>query len=268
MLRSLALLFALAPAGLSQTASTPAPLSLEQKEEFLKTAKVVRTREAAKGITNTRRATLTDGNITHDASIQTIDESRTEYETPMGRIMNFRDSYKFNIAAYRLGRMLGLENMIPPSIQRSFGGNAASWTWWIEDVKIDETQRRSGKVEPPDKEAFNRQTLVMKVFDQLISNFDRNQQNILYDKDWRLWMIDHSRSFQLFTNLPNQKEITGCDRQLFANLKKLDQNTLSTELKGYLEPNRVKSLLARRDRIVAAVEALGPQKLYDWLPAK
>ncbi len=267
MLRTLALLLALAPAGLPQTASAPATLSLEQKEEFLRTAKLVRTRDAKKGITNTRRATLTDGKITHDASIQTIDERRPTYETPLGPIQNFRDSYKFNIAAYRLAKMLGLENMVPPSIQRSFGGSA-SWTWWIDDVQMDEGQRMGKKTEPPDKEAFNRQTLIMYVFDQLISNFDRNAQNILYDKDWRLWMIDHSRSFQLYYTLAEEKKITGCDRQLFARMKKLDQKRLSTEMKGFLESGQIKGLLARRDRIVAKMEKLGPEKLYDWLPAK
>src|SRR5262245_1114266 len=56
-------------------------LSLEQQEEFLKKAKVVRTRGASKGVTGTVRATLSDGTITHDASIQTIDENMKEFRS-------------------------------------------------------------------------------------------------------------------------------------------------------------------------------------------
>ena len=266
MLRTFVLLLALAPAGLPQTAALPAALSLEQKEEFLKTATIVRTREASKGVTNTKRATLTDGKITHDASIQTIDESKTSFETPMGLEMNFRDSYKFNIAAYRLAKMLGLENMVPPSIERSFGG-AASWTWWIDDVLLDEGQRGK-KAEAPDKNAWARQYQIMRVFDQLIYNTDRNVGNILYDKDWRLWMIDHTRAFRLYPTLQDEKLLERCDRRLLANLKKLDAKTLSTELRGFIGSGEIKGLLGRRDRIVAKFEKLGPSKLYDWLPAK
>ena len=48
-------------------------LTPEQQEEFLTKAKVVSTRNAGKGVTNTLRATLSDGKTTHDASIQTVD---------------------------------------------------------------------------------------------------------------------------------------------------------------------------------------------------
>src|SRR5262245_31716541 len=44
------------------TGTSPAPrLSIEQQEEFLKKAKILRTRGAGKGVTNTIRATLSDG---------------------------------------------------------------------------------------------------------------------------------------------------------------------------------------------------------------
>jgi hypothetical protein len=32
------------------------------------------------------------------------------------------------------------------------------------------------------------------MFDQLIANIDRNQGNLLYDRDWHLVLIDHSRA--------------------------------------------------------------------------
>ncbi len=258
---------ALAPAALPQTAPTPGALTLEQKERFLLTARVVSIKEAAKGITHTKRATLTDGVITHDASIQSIDERLTKFETAMGSELNFRDTYKFNIAAYRLAKLLGLESMVPPSVDRRILGAQSAVTWWIEDVQMDESQRVGKKIETPDKDRWARQYQIMRVFDELIYNTDRNMTNILYDGDWRLWMIDHTRAFRRYRTLPDPKHLERCDRQLLANLKKLDAAAVTAELKGYVEPDELKGLLARRDRIVAFFDDLGPASLYDFLPA-
>ena len=75
-------------------ATAPA-LSLAQQEEFLLKAKIVRTQGVSKGITGTVRATLTDGTVTHDASIQTIDEFRQRFESAQGTEFNFRDTWRF-----------------------------------------------------------------------------------------------------------------------------------------------------------------------------
>jgi hypothetical protein len=266
MLRTIALLALLAPVALSQTAAAPKSLSLEEKEAFLKNAKITKTRPASKGITNTVRATLSDGEITHDASIQTIEVRKTEFEGRQGKELNFRDSYKFNIAAYRLARLLGLGGMVPPSVARTFHGSGASFTWWVDDVLGDESARLRKKINPPGDDNYARQVHIVKVFDQLIYNTDRNLGNILYDKNWRLWMIDHSRAFRFYTTLQDEKALQRCDSRLFAKLKQLDDKALKAEIGDLVDPRELKSLLARRDRIVARFEKLGPESLYIWLP--
>lgn len=65
-----------------------------------------------KGVTNTRRAMLSDGQITHDAQIQTVDISKALFEPARGpRELGFKDTYRYNIAGYRLARLLGLANV-------------------------------------------------------------------------------------------------------------------------------------------------------------
>jgi hypothetical protein len=268
MLRVLMLLVVLAPAGLPQSSTGPATLSLEQKEEFLKNAKEMQSRDAKKGITNTKRATLSDGSLTHDASIQTIDDRQASFQTAMGTELNFRDTYKFNIAAYRLGRLLGLGDMIPPSVARSREGKSAAWTWWIDDVLMDEGQRLKQKLAAPDKDQWARQYQIMRVFDQLIYNTDRNLGNILYDKNWRLWMIDHTRAFRQYTTLHDPKLLERCDRQLLANLKRLDEKTVTEAIGPWTEPPEIRGLLARRDKIVAFFVNRGEAALYDFLPSR
>jgi hypothetical protein len=248
-------------------AQAPAPTATpEQKEQFLMKAQVVKTSGAKKGITQTLRATLSDGALTHDASIQRIDEEKSRYETDSGVELNFRDSWKFNIAAYRLGRMIGLGDMIPPSIERKYSGGTGAFTWWVEDVALDEATRKQKKIAPPDKESFNRQYIIMQVFDNLIYNTDRNQTNILFDKSWRLWMIDHTRAFRTRTDLLNPKILKQCDRQLLENMKSLTYEKLKPELSPYLRDLEIKAIISRRDKIVAFFAHKGDAALYDYLP--
>src|SRR5579872_3479626 len=100
----------------------------EQMEKFLATAKIVKIKELSTGVTNSRRATLTDGTMTHDAHIQSIEESKTKFEGDRGTEMNFRDSWKYNVAAYRLGKMLGIGDMIPASVERKVNGTPCAAT--------------------------------------------------------------------------------------------------------------------------------------------
>jgi len=231
--------------------STPAlPTSDTEIEEFLRDASMGPRRTIPIGVTNTERATLTKGNIKHDCHIQTVDISKTQYTTGRGTELNFRDSFKFNIAAYRLDRMLGLY-MVPVSVERNVGGKAAAVTWWVDDVIMMELDRlKKKKVPPPDPEAWNNQMYCARVFDELIYDTDPNLGNFLIDKNWRLWMVDKTRAFRLMTNLREPKNLVKCDRGLLEALRKLDEASLMQGMKGYLTKGEIRGLLARRDKIV------------------
>ena len=234
----------------STSTTTTAPvLSREQKEEFLRTAQIGKIRTISTGVTRPRKATLTDGTLTHKAHIQTVDIYRTAYQTFLGTELNFTDSYKYNIAAYRLDKLLGL-GMIPVSVERRFKGERSAFTWWIDGVLMSERERYKQKIEVPDVEPWNRQIYCVRVFDQLIYNTDRNLGNLLITKDWKLWMIDHTRAFRLHRKLMTEKNLVRCDRRLLAALRALDSETLEAELQPYLKKTQIKALLARRDRIV------------------
>ena len=237
-------------------------LSVEQQEEFLKKAKIGRTRSASKGVTNTIRATLSDGTITHDASIQTIDEYMQEFKSNRGIEFNFRDSWRYNVAAYRLDRMLEI-GMTPPSIERSFKNKPAAFTWWVDDVLMDEGERLKTKTSAPDSNFWNQQMWVVRLFDQLIYNVDRNLGNLLIDKTWTVWMIDHSRAFRLIDKLRSPESVTKCDRVLFDKLKALDEKTLKQVMGDYLTGPEIRGVLLRRNEVVALIEKGGPTALYD-----
>jgi hypothetical protein len=248
-------------------AQTPAPaasgseLSLAEREQFLLKAKIIRTRGAGKGITGTLRATLSDGTLTHDASIQTIDEFKQRFESPRGTEFNFTDMWRYNVAAYRLDRLLDL-GMIPPSVERRYNGKMGSFTWWVDDVLMDEGARLKGKIEAPDARRWNEQMWHVRMFDQLIYNVDRNLGNLVIDKEWTIWMIDHTRAFRLMDNLKAPGNLSSIDRRVLERLKALDRETLNTTMKHHLTPLEIKALLERRDDIVTQIETRNA--LFDW----
>jgi hypothetical protein len=243
-------------------ASTIATLSDAQIEQFLLNAKVLRTHGAGKGVTGSLRATLSDGTITHDAHIQMIDESQREFRGSQGTEFNFRDSWTFNVAAYRINRLLAM-NLVPVSVERHWQSRRAAYTWWVDDVMMDEGQRLQKKMQPPDVDAWNQQMQMVRLFDQLIANVDRNLGNLIITKTWRLWAIDHTRAFRTQPTLKTPGNIHRCDRQVFEKLKQLDMAALKQEVSPYLQKWDMESLLKRRDAIVAIIEKEGPAGLFD-----
>lgn len=244
-------------------AQAPAPaLDDAAIERFLLKARIIRTRGVSKGVTGSLRVTLTDGTLTHDAHVQTIDESRLQYPTRAGVEFNFRDSWRFNIAAYRIDRLLGL-NLVPVSVERRYQAIPGAFTWWVDDVLMDEEERYTRKVSAPDGDCWNAQMRLVRVFDALIDNTDRNLGNLLITKTWQVWAIDHTRAFRPSKTLRKPQNLTHIDRALLERLKALDAASLEGAARGYISANDIRTLLARRDAIVAHFAAAGETALYE-----
>ena len=234
-------------------------LSKEQIKQFLLTARVVKSQQSNKGITNPWRLTLTDGTVTHDASFQAIDEHKARMATIRGTELAFVDSYKYNIAAYRLAELLGIDDMLPVYVERSWGGNPGSLSWWLP-VKMDEVERHKQNLKAPDPDAWNNQMYKIRVFDQLVYDTDANLTNVLIGEDWKLWRVDFTRAFRRSLDLEDPKNLVRCDRQLFEKLKTLNGSDLSEKTKQYLNKEEVKAVMARRDKIVAQFNKLISEK--------
>ncbi len=235
-------------------------LTEDQMRQFLLTAKVTHSSFASKGVTGVLRLTLSDGKITHDAAFQSIDEFKQRFEAMDGSVeYNFHDSYKYDIAAYELAKLLGQGDMMPVTVARKYEGKEGALSWWLP-VMLDEASRLSKKITPPDVEAWNRQMHKMRVFTELVYDTDRNLGNVLISADWHLWMIDFSRAFRLYHDLRNPKNLERCDRQLLENLRRLDVKQVTENTGKYLTKGEIQGVMARRDKIVKLFEQLIAKK--------
>jgi hypothetical protein len=248
---------------LGSCAQKDAKLSPEQQKEFLLHADVIRYRQTGKGITSPYRLTMTDSVITHDASFQPVNRRKSYEKFSSGRTeINFVDSYFYNIAAYRLAGMLGLEPMMPVTVERKWRGMTGSLSWWLS-IQMDEKERLEKNIVPPDVESFTRQIHLMRVFSELVYDTDRNAGNVLIGKEWEIYMIDFSRAFRLHHSLKNSRNLERCSRFLFEGLKKLDFDTLAQETEGFLNKVEVRAVIARRDLIVEYFAKLIAEKGED-----
>jgi hypothetical protein len=245
--------------GQASPSATPA-LTPAEMETFLLKARIVRTRAAGQGVTGSRRVTLSDGSLTHDAHVQVVDVQKTVFQAGKASELNFKDTYRFNIAAYRLATLLGIR--VPMSVQRTYDGNRASFTWWVDDVAMDESARLKASFRG-DPERTSTQMYVMRAFDELIQNVDRNKGNLAWTKDWTLWLIDHTRAFRLNKQLQKRDDLIRIDRVLLARLRDLDPTRVREVVGDSLTGDELEAVLARRtalvrhydDRIALAGEA-------------
>jgi hypothetical protein len=254
---------------LAQATSNPAGWNRAEREAFLSSARILQLHSLSMGISNSERATLEKDGIRHDAHVQHIDVYKLQYQTVMGTELNFKDTWKFNMAAYQMDCLLGM-GMIPATVERHMESKNASVTWWIDDATMTEGQRMQKKLDPPDVDRWNRQMWVLRVFDQLISNTDRNLGNVVIDKSWNIWLIDHTRAFRAGKNLLDQKNLDRCDRLLLAAIRKLNRTQVTVALSPFVGKMEIDGLMARRDKIVAFFDKKIKQQgegavLYDYL---
>ncbi len=254
-----------APAAASPAAPAPIvwydpdgkPLPFKNDEEvldFLRTAKVIKMQGTAKGITHPREAILEkDGRQMH-ASWRVFTEEKQVAQLATGeRELNFRDDFIFEAAAYEMARILGMDN-VPPTILRSINGEKGTLQAWVENA-MDEGKRQKEKIAPQNARRWNYQIQIMRFFDNLVYNTDRNQGNIIIDKDWKVWLIDHSRAFRQRDNLNNPDALVEIDKGIWEKLLAMDEKETKTRLKPYLRGFEIDSLLKRRKKIIEVYRA-------------
>lgn len=232
------------------------PLERTDVEAFLATAEIVAHEDVPVGVTRPLKLELSDGDVALSASWKNVDIQRpgiTRFADGTFE-KNFSDSYRCEIAAYELDKLLGTD-LVPPTVERRFGGEPGALQLWIDDAMTD-FDRRKQKIEPPDPLRWNRQVYNVKLFRFLIFDVDyKNARNNLIDPEWRLWAIDSSRAFRTDEELLDDS-LDHFSRAVLEKLESLDFDTLKTHLGKWVSDPRLRALLIRRDLIVQRAERL------------
>lgn len=215
-------------------------------EAQLTTAAIVKMEAVPTGVTKPQRGTLAAGGPAARFAWKAL---------PPQRRGGFAESYKAEVAAYHLDRLLGL-HMVPPVVERTIDGRVGAAVLWIDNAIPWDTNRPPHGPEPE----WSKQISRMKLFDQLIGNIDRNQGNLLYDRDWHLFLIDHSRAFTARTSTGGIAAINTVDREVWQRMDALTTEDLEGALGAWLTPAERTALLTRRDRMRKAIAQLVRQK--------
>jgi hypothetical protein len=229
-------------------------LSGEAAEQFLLNAEVVGKEAIKTGVTLPKKLTLTDGTLELNAAWKTIDDFKTRAEMEDGKVdLGFRDTYKHEIAAYKLSKLLGLD-FVPPTVKRRLYGKDGSLQLWLNGC-ISESKRLKEQVIPPDRVSWNHQMHNVRVFHQLIYDTDYNNvNNLLVDSSFKIWVIDSSRAFRLKKSLRKHQSLRRFSKSLLERLRSLDKPILEAELGTLLTPKQIDTLLIRRDLIIELAE--------------
>jgi len=156
------------------------------REEFLRTAEIVRFEEIGEGVTKPFKLYLRKDGL----------ELKAAWKNPQGLQQGFLEGWQYEIAAYRLDKLIGL-NMVPPAVEREFQGQPGALVLWAEN-KYSLLKIMEDGIPIPDqaKDHTEKMKWLTRAWDSLIANEDRTQQNILYTEDWRVVIFDHSRAFR------------------------------------------------------------------------
>jgi hypothetical protein len=169
---------------------------------------------------------------------------------PPGVHRGFRESYKAEIAAYELDKLLKLD-MVPPSVERQLEGSRGAAQMWVEHVTPLKGEASPGASA---QAYWESQVVRMRMFDDLIGNRDRNQGNMLRDAAWNLILLDHSRAFGEGTDFLH--ELGRIDGGLWAKIEALTPVALEAALGAWLDRSEMKAILDRRDRMRAEIRSL------------
>lgn len=241
---------------------TPEELAERPKwEEFLKTAQITNSEDVPEGVTKPIRLYLKKGDVEISGCWKNI----------KGKKGGYLEGWQYEIAAYEMDKLLDL-NLIPPTVEKQFKGKKGSLQFWVEsEYSLLAIMDQKIPFPPEHSDRLNKMKYVTRAFDSLIANEDRTQQNILYTKDWRLILIDHSRSCRSSKKFTEQlmfgkngiqgsKLIRRLPRALVEKIKTLQFDSIKNAVGPYLKDKEIKAILVRKKLLLDEIEEMIKEK--------
>ena len=213
-------------------------------ENYIRTAPFVRTTPLSVGVTKSQRAFFAPGGLV---------ESVAWKELKPGMRNGFFESYKSEIAAYELDKLLQLD-MVPPKVERREGNDVGVAIMWISGVKSFKDVGGAPRVPSTYQAAWNAQLVRAKMFHNLIGDTDPNLGNWLFDPAWNLILIDHSRALTGTKNLTHKMQ--GLDAPLWGRMMALTDESLTAAVGQWLGKAEITAILERRAKMKVEFDKL------------
>lgn len=216
-------------------------------EGFLRKAAVIAVqKDGTGGRTAPWLVTLAEERVKRRAIFKYIDSPRPSLVP---------SSYKYEIAAYELTKLLGID-IIPPVIERKVNGRIGSLQVYLENCWNLKNKERK-KLKPPDPQALANAIEEVRVFENLTYDECLNKSDMLIHKDtWKVCRVDFADAFSAAPELIPDCDIVRCSRRLYEGLLQLSEEAVKSSLASYLNPDEINALLARKNLIVAKIKAL------------
>jgi hypothetical protein len=208
-------------------------------EAHLRTATITRVEDIGTGVTHPQRAYLEPA--------APVDSLVWKPLAP-GFRGGYWESYKSEIAAYQLDRLLQL-HMVPPAVERQIGGEMGAAIMWLDGARS--VKQTGGQV--PTGPIWGGAIRRMLMFDNFIGNPDRNAGNILLGNPGELILIDHSRAFLTDTRVQAFERV---DAAAWKRLSAVSADDLGRVLRPWMEERAVDAAVKRRAEMVATVDRL------------
>jgi len=256
---------------------TPEEISQRaQWEEFLKTAEIAKYEPVGEGVTAPWKLYLKKEGIEKKAAWKNIDRDLG------GGAM---DSWRYEIAAYCMDKLIGL-NMVPPAVEREFLGKKGALSLWADSkYSLLKIMEKRIKIPRSVQKYFDDMKYIYRLWCCLIANDDPTQQNILYTENWRIILIDHSRAFRsnkkyterLVFGINGIKKTQAGGKPflirripwgLFDKIKALDFASIKQAVGPYLTDKEIESIMTRKklilDEIAEMIKQYGEDKVLYY----
>ena len=213
-------------------------------ENFLKNAAVVRMENIPVGVTKPVRCYFAPGGLVESMAFKSVKP---------GRQTGYWESYRSEMAAYELDKLLDL-GMIPPTVEKRVKSELGAAIMWVSPVRS--FKQMGGPPTPPSEhfDSWNRQMAKAKMFDNLINNRDPNLGNWLVDPAWNLILIDHTRAFAAGKDMVHK--MNRIEKGLWERMVALEAASLKSALDPYLDGGQIKDILQRRDRMKKEIDKM------------
>ncbi len=228
-------------------------LTREDIEYFLLKAEIVDVKEeAVPGRTAAWKIDLDDGKSLRRAFFKPINDPRPSPS-------HLPESYKYELAAYALDKLLDFQR-IPPTIEREIKGFKGSLQMRVENcMGLDEQQMKN--ISPPDSLVLENALEEINVFENLVYAERQELDDILIQKDnWKIYRVDFSQAFEPAPSLIPGQEITRCSIKLYKGLQELSDSVIEVRLKPYLNEEEISALLKRKTLIIKKIQELIAKK--------